>query len=123
MKNRLLASMPTMTPGRLSRVNTLNALPRPEVRAAACMDGSAFHCQASATRAIGTRQRKAPRQPMKVPSQAPSGAATTVASALPPLTRASARGTSRLGTRRMAVAADIDQKPPITTPIRARPIM
>jgi hypothetical protein len=27
------------------------------------------------------------------------------------------------GTRRIAVAADIDQKPPIATPMKARPIM
>jgi hypothetical protein len=46
-----------------------------------------------------------------------------VASALPPLTMASARGTFSSGTSRIAVAADIDQKPPIATPISARPTM
>jgi hypothetical protein len=53
----------------------------------------------------------------------PSGAASTVASALPPLTMASARGTSSGGTRRIAVAADSDQKPPMAMPISARPNM
>jgi hypothetical protein len=46
-----------------------------------------------------------------------------VASALPPLKMASARGTLAGGTRRIATAADIDQNPPTTTPISARPSM
>jgi len=46
-----------------------------------------------------------------------------LASALPPFSTPSARGTSRSGTRRMTVAADIDQKPPMTTPTSARPAM
>jgi hypothetical protein len=46
-----------------------------------------------------------------------------VASALPPLKIASARGTSGAGTSRMAVAADMDQKPPTDTPISTRPNM
>jgi hypothetical protein len=123
MNSRLLASMPTITPGCLNRVNTLNTCPIPGARAATGIEGSVFHCQASAISDTGTRHRKAPRQPITVPRYAPIGAATTVASALPPLTMASARGTSRLGTMRIAVAADMDQKPPTTTPIRARPIM
>ena len=53
----------------------------------------------------------------------PSGAAITVASALPPLKIASARGTFGAGTSRMAVAADMDQKPPTDTPMSTRPIM
>jgi hypothetical protein len=46
-----------------------------------------------------------------------------VAKALPPFKSASARGTSRSGTSRITVAADIDQNPPTTTPISARPII
>ncbi|PAV93630.1 hypothetical protein WR25_03942 [Diploscapter pachys] len=72
---------------------------------------------------MGNRHRKAPRQPITPPSQLPSGAAITVANALPPLKIASARGTCAAGTSRMAVAADIDQKPPMTMPISARPAM
>jgi hypothetical protein len=44
-----------------------------------------------------------------------------VASALPPLRMASPRGTSAAGTRRMTVAADMDQNPPMTMPTSARP--
>jgi hypothetical protein len=73
--------------------------------------------------ATGTTAKKAPRQPTIAPRKLPSGAATTVASALPPLTIASARGTWWSGTSRIAVAADIDQKPPMATPMKARPIM
>ena len=86
--SRLLASMPTAMPGRANRANTLNTLPRPELRAEEGIDGSVFHCQASAISDTGTRQRKAPRQPTTVPRYAPSGAAITMASALPPLTTA-----------------------------------
>jgi hypothetical protein len=46
-----------------------------------------------------------------------------VARALPPLRRPRARGSSDSGTRRITVAVDIDQKPPMTTPTRARPAM
>ena len=60
---------------------------------------------------------------MYCPRKLPSGAAMVVASALPPFSIPSARGTSASGTRRMTVAADIDQKPPMTTPISARPAM
>jgi len=58
---------------------------------------------------------------MYCPRKLPRGAAIVVAKALPPFKRASARGTSRCGTRRMTVAVDIDQKPPMTTPRSARP--
>lgn len=54
------------------------------------------------------------------PRKLPSGAAMVVARALPPFSRPSARGVSCGGTSRITVAADIDQKPPTTTPIRAR---
>ncbi len=51
------------------------------------------------------------------------GAASTAASALPPLKIASALGTWWSGTSRIAIEADSDQNPPITTPMRALPIM
>jgi hypothetical protein len=57
------------------------------------------------------------------PRKLPRGAAMVVARAFPPFKRASARGTSCSETSRITVAADIDQKPPITTPISARPII
>lgn len=77
--------------------------------------------QANVAAATGTTQKKAPRQPMYCPRKLPSGAATVVARALPPLRMASPRGTSSAGTRRITVAADIDQNPPITMPTNARP--
>jgi hypothetical protein len=40
---------------------------------------------------------------------------------LPPLSIASAFGTVSEGTKRIAIAADIDQKPPIAIPRTARP--
>jgi hypothetical protein len=67
MNSRLLASMPTVTPGCLNKVNTLNTLLIPEARTAAGIEGSAFHCQANAISDTGTRHRKAPRQPTTVP--------------------------------------------------------
>ena len=73
--------------------------------------------------ATGTTQKNAPRQPMYCPRKLPMGAAIVVARALPPLSTASARGTSLPGTIRIMVAADIDQKPPTAMPTRARPIM
>ncbi|MCP3064181.1 hypothetical protein LXT21_35955 [Myxococcus sp. K38C18041901] len=71
----------------------------------------------------GTTAKNAPRQPMDCPRKLPSGAAMVVASALPPFNRASARGTSPSGTSRITVAADKDQKPPMTIPTSARPTM
>jgi hypothetical protein len=71
--------------------------------------------------ASGTTQKKAPRQPIYWPRKLPSGAAMVAARALPPLSSPKARGTSLCGTRRITVAVDIDQKPPITTPSSARP--
>ncbi|MNI24828.1 hypothetical protein D3C73_784610 [compost metagenome] len=75
---------------------------------------------AAAMTATGTMQKNAPRQPINEPTKLPSGAAITVARALPPLTMAMARVTWSSGTRRMAVAADNDQKPPMAMPIKAR---
>jgi hypothetical protein len=87
------------------------------------IDGRLAYSQPSVSSASGTTAKKAPRQPMYCPRKLPSGAATVVASALPPFSSPIARGTSASGTRRMTVAADIDQKPPITTPTSARPAM
>ena len=41
--------------------------------------------------------------------------------ALPAFSMARALGTMSSGTRRMTIAVDIDQKPPMATPSRARP--
>ncbi|MNE70443.1 hypothetical protein D3C80_1662340 [compost metagenome] len=87
------------------------------------MEGRLASCHRNAIAATGTTVKKAPRQPMIDPRNAPSGGATTVASALPLLKIASARGTRCSGTRRMAVATDMDQNPPITIPMSARPTM
>ncbi len=57
------------------------------------------------------------------PRKLPSGAAMVVARALPPFSRPKRARTWLSGTRRMTVAADIDQKPPMTTPTSARPAM
>ena len=80
-------------------------------------------CQITAATATGTTQKNAPRHPIRLPTKLPSGAASTVASALPPLMTASALGTAWLGTSRMAIAADIDQNPPMAIPSSARPAM
>ncbi len=53
----------------------------------------------------------------------PNGAATVAASALPPLISARPLATDSLGTSFITVAVDIDQKPPMATPSRARPVM
>ena len=45
------------------------------------------------------------------------------ASALPPFRMARAFGMAFSGTRRMTVAVDIDQKPPMQMPRSARPII
>jgi hypothetical protein len=71
--------------------------------------------------ASGTTQKKAPRHPMIEPRKLPAGAATAVASALPPCTTAIARGTKASGAMRIITAVDIDQHPPIETPRSARP--
>lgn len=120
MKKTPTPSMPSATTLRRSRLSTP---PSPACRRSTRIGGRLIHCQAKAMSATGTRQKNAPRQPMAEPRYAPSGAATTVASALPPLKTASARGTWAGGTSRMAVAADMDQNPPTTTPISARPAM
>ena len=119
MKNTLTAAMPSATGGRASSLSALADAPR----GADCIDGRLTSFQPNAIAATGTTQKNAQRHPTIPPRKLPSGAATTVASALPPFTIASARGTCGAGTRRIAVAADIDQKPPIATPIRARPAM
>ena len=61
--------------------------------------------------------------PARAPRKLPSGAATVAASAFPPFRIASTFGTDASGTRRMTVAVDIDQKPPIATPSSARPVI
>ena len=111
--------MPTATLEFFSRRSAL-----PVFAAPLCLSaGKLSHSQASAITATGTTQKNAPRQPIRPPRKLPSGAAITVARALPPLTMAKARGTWAGSTRRIAVAADSDQKPPIATPINARPNM
>ncbi|EDS99612.1 hypothetical protein BamIOP4010DRAFT_6871 [Burkholderia ambifaria IOP40-10] len=120
MKKTLTAVMPSAT-GALA--SSANARPGAALPCAACMRGRLASFQPNAIAATGTTQKNAHRQPTMPPRKLPSGAATTVASALPPLTIASARGTCRSGTRRIAVAADIDQNPPMATPISARPAM
>ncbi len=119
MKNSPVPAMPSTMAGRLSSRNTAPRLALPALGSG----GRMTSFQASAMAATGTRQKKAPRQPITPPRKLPSGAATTVARAFPPFRMASARGTWSSGTRRIAVAADIDQKPPMATPIKARPIM
>ena len=66
-------------------------------------------------------KKKAPRQPMMPPSQLPNGADTVAAMALPAFSIASPFGTASLGSKRITIAVDIDQKPPIATPSNARP--
>ena len=119
MKKTLTATMPNAT-GRLF-IN-LKTFPVPEPL---CdfIAGRLNRSQAEAITATGITHKNAPRQPINAPRKLPSGAAITVARALPPLTIAMARVIWSSGTRRMAVAADSDQKPPIATPINARPIM
>src|SRR3954471_13418204 len=121
MKKDPQAAMPQAT-GRLLNAPKIRKT-LPDARFSTFMDGRLIHCQAKASTATGTRQKNAARQPMAAPRKLPSGAAKNVARALPPLKTARARGTWWAGTNRMAVAADRDQNPPITTPIRARPIM
>src|SRR6478736_1490538 len=122
MKQDPHAAMPQATGRLLNAAKIARTLPASR-GLSTVMDGRLNHCHARATAASGTRQKKAARQPMTAPSQLPRGAARTVARALPPLKIARARGTWWAGTSRMAVAADMDQNPPITTPMRARPTM
>ena len=119
MKNTLTAIMPKATGQRVINRKALPLLPRPS----ALKDGRLISSQTAASAATGTTQKNAPRQPISEPRKLPAGAAMTVASAFPPLTMASARDTCSGGTRRMAVAADNDQKPPMAMPIKARPNM
>lgn len=51
------------------------------------------------------------------------GAAKAVATALPMKIQPSARGTSLAGTRRITVAVESDQKPPMARPSRARAVI
>jgi hypothetical protein len=119
MKNRLTASMPMATAGRV-----INAKMPPDFESLrASIEGKLPHCQTRTIAATGTTAKKAPRHPTIEPKKLPSGAAITVASALPPFTIARAFGTFCNGTSRIAVAADMDQKPPMATPTSARPIM
>lgn len=84
-------------------------------------DGMVLTCQTRAMTAMGTIQKKAPRQPIIEPKKLPNGAAIVVAKALPPFKSPNAFGTSLNRTSRITIAVDIDQKPPITTPKIARP--
>ncbi|MNF98325.1 hypothetical protein D3C84_811810 [compost metagenome] len=89
MKNVLTASMPSATGARVINLKTL-VLPCFPCEG---MEGRRNSNQTRAMAATGTMQKNAPRQPMIAPRKLPSGAATTVAKALPPLTMASACGT------------------------------
>lgn len=120
MKKRPTAAIPLNASGSASR---RTALRDRRAGAAVRIDGRLTHCHAKASTATGTRPKNAPRHPTSEPTKLPSGAAMTVARALPPLKIASARGIFAAGTRRIAVAADIDQKPPTDTPTSTRPIM
>lgn len=102
------------------RLKMLSALLRPGPSVAGMRD-KVSHCQTNVTAASGTTTEKAPRQPIYRPRKLPSGAATIVARALPRLSTARARGTWSTGTSRITFTADIDQKPPMTIPIKARP--
>jgi AraC-like DNA-binding protein len=82
--------------------------------------GNVDACVANATNATASATRKAVRQPQCSPIQAPIGAAQTVATETPVSTTAIARGMSRGGTRRIASAAAMDQKPPRATPSSTR---
>jgi hypothetical protein len=74
------------------------------------------------TAASGTTRKKAPRQPMILAEEAAQRRRDHGGQRVAAVEQtASARGTCSSGTRRMTVAADIDQKPPMTTPISARP--
>ena len=95
----------------------MEAVPPPGIR------GRTRACQTNAATPIGTRMKKAPRQPIRPPRKLPSGAAMTAASAVPPCSMASAFGTSGPATMRATMAVASDQKPPIDTPISARPTM
>src|SRR6266436_4305436 len=72
------------------------------------------NCHTKVTAAKGTTQKNAPRHPTYAPRKLPRGAATVVASALPPFSTASARGTLSLETRRITVAVDIGKKSYLT---------
>lgn len=104
------------------RASILKALPGFGPRSA-FIDGKPTHFQPNAITATGTTQKNAHPQPTMAPRKLPNGAAKAVASAFPPFTITSARGTWCSGTSRMAVAADIDRKPPMEIPINARPNM
>ena len=89
MKNTLTAIIPSATGNRVIR---RRALPLPAWRSA-LKDGRLISSHTAASAATGTTQKNAPRQPINEPRKLPAGAAMTVASALPPLTMASARDT------------------------------
>jgi SRSO17 transposase len=57
------------------------------------IEGKLINCQSKTIAAMGTTQKNAQRQPIGPPRKLPMGAAITVASALPPLKTAKARGT------------------------------
>src|SRR4051812_41518301 len=103
MKNRAEAAKPKATDGRFKSPKAL----KEPMRCVAFIEGRPIHFQMRTTIATGTTEKNAQRQPTMAPRKLPSGAASTDASALPPFKIARARGTCRLETSRMAVAADI----------------
>ena len=117
MNSRKIDVMPRATWGRRSSRNTF---PLP-LRRRGGSDGMLIHCPTSASRASGTTKKKAPRQPIRSPRKLPSGAEIVAAMALPAFSIARPLGTASSGRSRMTIAVDIDQKPPIATPRRARP--
>ncbi|MNV64029.1 hypothetical protein D3C71_1566550 [compost metagenome] len=64
MKNAAQAAMPRAT-GRLD--STLKTLLDPGARSLTRIAGKLIHCQIRAIAATGTRQKKAPRQPIMEP--------------------------------------------------------
>lgn len=85
------------------------------------MLGSVTIWMSSVSPASTAAIRKTARQPMRSPRKLPTGAAKMVAAETPEKMIDSARGTSEAGTRRMASAADIAQKPPSAAPSSTRP--
>ena len=57
------------------------------------------------------------------PKKLPSGAATVMAKALPPFKSPNALGTWLKGTNRITIAVEMAQKPPMTIPSKARPVI
>ena len=109
--------MPTAKVRLRSRRNILDT----ETASIGGIVGRTTSCQTSAASPTGTVTRKAPRHPISSPRKLPSGAAMTIANAVPPWSKAMALGRSDPEARRARMAVESDQKPPIAMPTSARP--